>query len=206
MIKIVILDPGHGGLDSNGVYTTAPGKMFKFKNGDIAYEGVLNREIMTHLHGYLKYHEEFKTIHTVEADDATDLPLKSRVQIANKYNSKETLFISIHCNAGGGTGFEIFTTVGKTKSDKLAQGIGEELLPLFGEYNVRFRKDLSDGDLDKESNFYVLRKTKCPAVLLECGFFDNEVDYALLINVEYQSRLAYRIYLGIIQYIETNEK
>ena len=40
----------------------------------------------------------------------------------------------------------------------------------------KYRLDYSDGDVDKEANFYVLRKTKMPAVLLEMWFFDNYND------------------------------
>ena len=41
MIKNIVLDFGHGGIDINGNYTTAPNKMHKFSNGQIAYEGVV---------------------------------------------------------------------------------------------------------------------------------------------------------------------
>lgn len=44
MIKNIIIDPGHGGINSQGVYTTQ-GKSYKFPNGEIAYEGVINRNI-----------------------------------------------------------------------------------------------------------------------------------------------------------------
>jgi N-acetylmuramoyl-L-alanine amidase len=54
-----------------------------------------------------------------------------------------------------------------------------------------FRTDYaSDGDLDKESDFYVLRKTIAPAVLVEHGFFDNLEDATLLINKDIINRFA----------------
>ena len=62
---------------------------------------------------------------------------------------------------------------------------------------------MSDGDIDKESQFYVLRKTVCPAVLIENLFFDNRADFELLRSVTFQKRLSWRISQGIIRYIKT---
>lgn len=205
MIKNIILDAGHGGLDTNGNYTTAPSKMFKFSDGEIAYEGVLNRKITQQVANLLGAHWDLNTIFTVRPDDSRDLSLAYRVQVANKQTPATTLFISIHCNAGGGTGFEIYTTKGTTKSDKLAEDIANEVESVYEEFNLRLRYDFSDGDKDKESDFYVLRKTKCPAVLLECGFFDNRKDYDLLKTEAFQNKLAHRIYLGILKYIWDEE-
>jgi len=204
MIKNIILDRGHGSLTKDGKYTTAPSKMFKFPDGKIAYEGLLNSQITKKVGDYLKTHSEFNTIYTVAPEDPTDLPLILRVSLANKYKGKETIFISIHCNAGGGTGFEIFTTKDTTESDKLAEHIAKEVEVVYKENKLKLRYDLSDGDKDKEEDFYVLRKTNCPAVLLECGFFDNKEDFKLLSNEDFQFDLAHKIYLGILNY--TDEK
>jgi N-acetylmuramoyl-L-alanine amidase len=200
----VILDYGHGGLTSDGVYTTAPSKMHRFNDGVIAYEGVLNRQIGRQVERCLLDHHNINIIRTVAHNDPTDLPLADRVRIANQYDPSSTIFVSIHCNASPShtaRGFEIFTTVGETKSDILAECISQSVSYSLDKYNVRFRKDTSDGDSDKESNFYVLRNTKCPAVLLECGFFDNRFDYELLSDPLFQADLGSFIYTGIMNYI-----
>lgn len=201
MIKNIILDFGHGGIDPSGKYTTAPGKMFKHSNGEIAYEGVLNRQIGGHVYTCLKNHLEYNVVCTVKEDDYRDLDLSYRVRVANSFKADETLFISIHCNAGGGTGFEIFTSVGTTKSDKLAEEIANAVELTYNKVGLNLRYDFSDGDKDKESDFYVLKKTNCPAVLLECGFFDNKKDFDLLKDSKFQSELASFIYTGILNYI-----
>lgn len=200
-IKNIILDPGHGGIDANGNYTTAPGKMFKFPNGDIAYEGVLNRQITFFIKQCLEAHPEFNVVTTVGLDDPTDVSLKDRVITANKFKASETIFISIHCNAGGGTGFEIFTSDGLTKSDALAERISDAVEGVYRRHNLKLRYDLSDGDKDKEANFYVLKKTNCPAVLIECGFFDNRKDFDLLKDPIFQGDIGSFIYTGILNYI-----
>lgn len=202
-VNNIILDFGHGGLDSNNYYTTSPSKMFKHANGEIAYEGVLNRQIGGHLYTYLRNNTDLNIICTVKEDDPRDITLQQRVRITNQYAARETLFISIHCNAGGGTGFEIFTTRGTTRSDKLAECIATSVENLYEEVNLKLRYDFSDGDKDKESDFYVLKYTYCPAVLVECGFFDNINDFNLLKDTKFQARIAYKIYLGIINYIKT---
>jgi len=201
MIKNIILDAGHGGIDSNGNYTTAPSKMFKFPNGEVAYEGVLNRQITGHVYTYLRNHETLNTVCTVKEDDPRDVSLNYRVAIANSFDKNETIFISIHCNAGGGTGFELYTTKGVTKSDRLAEKLAIQAEHLYKEVKLKLRYDFSDGDRDKEEDFYVLRKTNCPAVLLEILFFDNAVDFALLKDSKFQAKIAYRIYLGILDFI-----
>jgi len=200
-IKNVILDFGHGGIDANGNYTTAPAKMFKFPNGEIAYEGVLNRQIGGHVVTCLRSHLDLNVVTTVAETDPRDLSLGWRVRVANKFNPKETIFISIHNNAGGGQGFELYTTKGKTKSDDLAESLANNMEHTFKQYDMKLRYDFSDSDKDKEVDFYVLRKTKCPAVLLECGFFDSRKDFDKLKDPIFQAHLGSFIYTGIIEFI-----
>jgi len=206
MIKNIVLDFGHGGIDKNGNYTTAPDKMFRFPNGEVAYEGFLNRQIGGLVEIFLKSnHPDFNVVTTVKASDPRDLSLGYRVRVANQFRSSETIFISIHCNASpnhNASGFEIFTTKGVTKSDDLATAIGESIKVFYDKLKLNLRFDFHrDGDLDKEYDYYVLRKTRCPAVLLECLFFDFYDDFELLKNAEFQKELAWRIYVGIMEYI-----
>jgi len=203
-MKNIILDFGHGGLDKNGRYTTFPNKMFKHANGETAYEGVLNRQIGGLLELYLKSHANLNVITTVKSSDPRDISLAHRVQIANSYDPKDTIFISIHSNASdlhNASGFEIFTTTGNTKSDLLATAIGNRVGVLYNKLNLRLRFDFQDGDLDKEKDYYVLRKTNCPSVLIECLFFDHWNDYLLLKNPEFQKNISWEIYQGIRQYL-----
>lgn len=203
MIKNIILDFGHGGLDANGVYTT-PGKQHRFNDTEIAYEGVLNRQIGAHLEKLLKNMQgSLNVATTVAANDPTDVSLANRVKFANSFPANESIFISIHCNAFNtkAEGFEIFTTKGTTKSDQLAELIANRVEPFYRSLNLKLRYDFTDGDKDKESDFYVLRKTNCPAVLLECLFFDNYKEFKLLRDRKFQKELAYRIYLGVKDYL-----
>lgn len=198
----IVIDCGHGGINTKGIYTTAPAKMFTFPTGEVIYEGVINRQIGEKVFNLLNQ-KGYCPIFTVNPDDATDLSLSKRVKLINGLKSP-TIGVSIHSNASKdqkARGFEIWTSKGKTKADILAIHIGEEIKEEFPD--IRFRKDLSDGDLDKESDFYVLRKTKYPMVLLENLFFDNYEDAQLLWFEDFQNRLANRICNGIIRYLKT---
>lgn len=119
----------------------------------------------------------------------TDISLSERVkrvnEYCNKYGTKNCLLISIHCNAAGngedwmkGTGWEAYTTKGTTKSDILSQLLYEEIKS----NNIKIRTDTTDGDLDKEKDFYIIRYSYCPAVLTENLFMDNKKDLKYLID------------------------
>lgn len=202
MIKNVVLDFGHGGIDKDGNYTTAPKKMYKFDDGTVAYEGVLNRQIGEQILNCLKDHDELNVVCTVDADDPTDLSLAQRVKIANLLDAKSTIFVSVHCNASpshNAGGFEIFTTEGVTASDDLASDIRKSARHALHKANMK------DRGL-KEANFYVLRKTKCTAVLIECGFFDFRPDFDKLNDPLFQGDLGSFIYTGMINYINGKNK
>lgn len=181
-----ILDAGHGGM-KNGVYTTAPAKMFKFQDGLIIYEGVINRAITKLVWQQLQQLGiEFALVY----DDHEDTSLEKRVQIADKIFAKDkrSIYLSIHSNSGGGSGFEIFTSPGQTKSDKVANIFCETYQKFFPSFP--FRSDKSDGDADKEENFFVLRKTDCPSLLVENLFFDNRKEAEFLLSEEGQTKIA----------------
>ena len=67
----------------------------------------------------------------------------------------------------------LFTCSGQTESDKLAECLCESAIKNFP--GLRIRTDMSDGDRDWEEDFYILRKSWCPAVLTENFFMDNLV-------------------------------
>lgn len=68
--------------------------------------------------------------------------------------------------------------------------------------NLKLRFNFTDGDLDQENNFFILRKSNCPAVLLECLFFDNWNDFQKLRDPAFQKEMAWYIYKGIVTYLE----
>ena len=125
--------------------------------------------------------------------------------LCSKYGANNCLYVSVHVNAAGmGTnwmnarGWLVYTSKGNTKSDTLATCLykeAKELLPSV-------RSDFSDGDPDYESDFYVLAKTKCPAVLTENLFQDNKADVEFLTSEEGKNAIVKVHVNGIINYIK----
>jgi N-acetylmuramoyl-L-alanine amidase len=174
-----LLDPGHGGM-KDGKYTTAPAKMWTFDNGFIVYEGVTNRSITRKLIEHLK---SAQIDYAVVADWEEDTSLEQRVHTADAIYAKDkrAVYLSVHSNAGGGAGWEVFTGPGQTESDKFGK-VFESVYRRVGSM-FKFRGL-------KEENFYVLRKTDCPAVLVENLFFDNRTEAMFLMSEEGQKFIA----------------
>lgn len=172
---IVLLDNGHGGL-INGKYQT-PGKRKDWGNNGIIYEGEFNRAIVN---GIIQELTRLKIPYVNISPEYWDVRLETRVKRANKYSPHNCFYLSIHSNAGGGHGSEIYTSPGNTKSDAIATIFGKEFKKEFP--NRKLRTDYSDGDLDKERRFYVLTKTKMPALLTENFFMDNFDEFKSILN------------------------
>lgn len=182
---IPILDNGHGGV-INGIYQTEGKRSPNWECG-ILYEGMFNRWVINRL---IEKMDRFGVKYYHISPELTDVSLDMRVRRANDIykKNKKVYYLSIHANAGGGEGIEGFTSVGETSSDKIATKFLNQLKIDFS--NNKFRFDYSDGDPDKESQFYVLRNTNCPAFLLECGFMDHHDDYLKLWDEVYLEKLV----------------
>ncbi len=196
-----LLDAGHGGLTPEGVYTTAPAKMHIFADGLTFYEGVNNRTIVEKLSDLLI---EARIDHAMVHDPEHDTPLRERVFRANHLFAKDKrcIYLSIHSDAmpegahGKGSGFAVYTSKGETRSD----AIGKIFSAVYARELKEFksREDRSDGDADKEEDFYVLRKTDCPALLVENLFFDNRREAEFLLSDAGQGRIAMTLFEAIV--------
>ena len=142
--------------------------------------------------------------------ETNDISLSTRVQRVNKLCSKvgasNVILLSIHSNAAGdgskwmsAQGWSCYTSKGDTKSDVIAECLYDAFETEFADRKIR--KDMSDGDRDWEENFYILQKSKCPAVLLENFFYDNRDECTWLLKDETKERIADAIVKGIAQYI-----
>lgn len=146
-----------------------------------------------------------------------EIGLSNRVKLYNNLAKEHkdrcggnTCVISLHNNAAGNNGswmsargVEIFTTPGTTKSDYLATIIYNQLKIDFPQ--LRFRPDISDGDIDKEAAFTVLMGSNYQAVLLEWLFQDNELDVILLKDRNVNNNFNNSIKLAIIDIIKWYE-
>lgn len=177
---------------------TTPGKQSpdgKFK------EAVWSREFVTDLKSILEDGYGLETM--IDWPDLNMTPgiseLAKRVEIVNREvdkKEKNVYYISTHVNAAGNQGkwmgargWSVYTSPGKTVSDLLAEFLWISAHKNLKEYakmgtwekgQKPIREDTTDGDHDIEEKFYVLTKTKCPAVLVENMFQDNHDDISYL--------------------------
>lgn len=198
-----ILDPGHGGVLDNE-YQTKGKRSPIWDDGTQYFEGEGNRNIATRVGDRL--HElDIDYVFTVEPHDPTDVSLSARVAFCNKLNYKHKIGVSIHSNGHdnpNAQGWEIFTSKGETTSDKIATIFYNRFMDKFPDR--RFRKDTKDGDPDKEANFYILRKTTCPFILLENFFHTNEYECKNILMTEEGQDKIVRAIVESICFIEKN--
>jgi N-acetylmuramoyl-L-alanine amidase len=163
----VLLDPGHGGI-IDGVYQTK-GKRSPVWDDDSQYfEGEGNRKIVKGILRELKL-EGIDVVNIVPENE--DISLSERVKRANAYG-KDSIYISVHSNAGGGTGFESYSYRKTGEAAEMNLVFYDEASKEFPEERMRY----GDNNKGKTANFKVLRETIMPAVLTENFFMDTEHD------------------------------
>ena len=183
-----LLDNGHG-VNCAGKRSPIWG------DGSQLFEWEFNRDIVRRIAAKLKADGvKFEIL----VPEETDVSLQERCRRANLYQLmyNNCVLFSIHGNAGGGTGWECYTSKGTTKADEIATLLYNEAEKEFTGWKIR--KDYTDSDADKEANFYILKHTVCPAVLTENFFFDNEKDCKLMLSEAGRERIA-KIHINVIK-------
>ena len=194
---IILLDNGHG---QNTPGKRSPDGHFR----EFAYNRFLAYEIQQQL---LALGLEAQLI-VPELDDIS-LPERCRRvnAICEQFGSDQMILLSRHVNAAGNgqewlkaRGWCCFTTRGETKADALATCLYDSARAWLPD--MLLRKDNTDGDPDIEKDFYILRHTRCPAVLTENLFMDNKEDVAFLESEEGAQAIIDLHVEGILQYIQ----
>lgn len=183
MKPIVLLDNGHG-------KETAGKRSPVWSDGSQLFEWEFNRDIVRRIVEKL---QADGIPYRVLVPEENDVSLTERAKRANEYAKEfngKAYVLSIHANAGGGTGWEVYTSPGQTPSDAIATVFFEEAGREFVPDGWRMRSDYSDGDPDKEAQFYILTKTTCPAVLTENFFMDTEKDCRFIMSEDGRERIA----------------
>ena len=187
MAKIA-LDAGHG------LYT--PGKRcLKKLDKRETREWIINDRVTDALELYLKL-AGHSVLRVDDWDDGhTDVTLNDRVRKAN--NWKADAYISVHHNAGinGGSGGGTVVYVSKgcqAKSIKLQEAVYKRVI-----VRGKLKGNRYDGTLS--ANFYVIRKTKMPAILIECGFMDSAVDIKHILDTDWSEQVGLGIAEGVCE-------
>lgn len=191
----IALDPGHGGKDPGAV---GPTRVLE-KNVNLAVCRKIAEKLRGSVDVCLTRDGDYGFGPTALSD------LAGRVAVANQ--SGADVFISVHCNSAdnlSARGMEVYTLPGPGPADQLAESIVRAWKAAIS--NVPVRKDLADGDSDKEANFYVLRKTDMPAVLVELAFISNPQEERLLAGMEFQDTAAGAIAAAVKSYFHMEEE
>jgi len=193
--RVVVIDPGHGGIDPGAVG----------KSGTL--EKDINLEVSKKLQVFLSQ-AGAAVVMTRESDvDLADPDTKGilakkrqdlsrRVALAHKH--KADIYLSIHVNSFPSTrwsGAQTFYQKGQPEGKRLAEAIQTEL--------VRIMKNTKR--VAKGMDFYTNRETKMASATVEIGFMSNPREEALMKKEEYQAKLAYAIYAGVVKYFAEQE-
>ncbi len=188
--KTIVIDPGHGGSD--------PGKT--------GVSGLNEKDINLEISKKLKqYLEQGGANVIITRDTDTSLgsgkssDMKSRVTIDGI--EKADIFISIHQNAYPSEkvwGGQVFYYKDSDKSKLLAEKIQKSIVSVLQNDNKRQAK--------QNDNYYVLKNTKIPSVIVECGFLSNRKEEKLLNTEKYQDDMAWAIYAGIVEFFKEENK
>lgn len=197
LAKIVIIDPGHGGFDG----------------GAVAADGTVEKEINLNIAltvAKLLKQNGICVIMTRESDVSTDdtesqsiadkkkSDMKNRLELMEDY--PDAVFVSIHLNkftTSAAFGSQVFYS-NSDEAQKLGDSIQKTIVQLLQPENTRVNKLAT-------SSTYLLHNALVPAVLVECGFLSNAAELDLLKNTEYQDKMAFSIYCGIMQYFKEND-
>lgn len=181
---IVVIDAGHGGDD--------PGK--------VGINNALEKDINLQIAEKVKTHLEengIEVVMTREEDVMEDTKLedmKKRVNLINEV--KPAITVSIHQNSYSDSsikGAQVFYYADSEIGKEAATLMQEELRKIDSE-NTRQIKD--------NNNFYMLKKTEVPTIIVECGFLSNAEEAEKLVSDEYQEEMAQAICAGILKWLE----
>lgn len=177
MSKKVFVSAGHGGRDSGAV-----GNGFKEKD--------LNLSIALACGEYLKSHGvEVRMSRIVDEDDGTNQEVKE----SNEFGPDLT--VSIHNNAGGGDGVEVFHSINGGLGKTCAENIVEEIVKIGqNSRGVKTRKGSGGRDY-----YGFIRMTNAPAVLVECAFVDNANDIQIIDTESKRVKMGEAIAKGILK-------
>lgn len=210
------IDAGHGGI-LNNQYLTSGKQSPQWPDGLKIYEGYSNKLLASMLQTSLLENDIDAFMINSEAYDYTNLIRAERINTWLKLDNR-IILLSLHHNAqptdyadytdkfgikgyyknGGASGIEVFTSVGQTKSDLIADFIISEIQNEFPE--ITLRTDKKDGDKDKEANFTVLAASNSPAVLIEFMFMTTYTDCLIIADPAYRQRFVSAITRAYVKY------
>jgi len=175
--RLVVIDPGHGGYDLGARMSACDEKSLALSTA------LLTKKYLTEM-GYAVILTRTRDVF---------MALEKRTFIANQTKSK--IFVSIHYNAAKNPiaqGIEVFY---HASSDKFRTGSSKKLAARV--LSKLIDRTVAENRGIKEGNFYVIRETKMPAILIEAGFMTHPEELHRLKDINYRDKIARGIAEGI---------
>ena len=190
--KTIVIDAGHGKPDegaqsSNGTTEAETNLKIALKLQNLLEQSGTT-VILTRSDENAIYDIDAKTLKQKKISD-----IHNRVKIGNE--SSADLFVSIHLNKipqQQYDGWQTFYKAGSNEGKKLAESIQNNLNEAIQKENNRIAKTID--------NIYIIKHVEIPITIVECGFLSNPTEEKKLLEDDYQNRLAWGIYNGIIDY------
>lgn len=195
-LPTIIIDAGHGGVDGGAV---ANGIVEKDINLAI---GLVMRDIfMANGFDVIMTRDSDISIHddgikSTKKQKTSDL--HNRLAIVNSYPN--AIFLSIHQNkyeSGKAKGAQVFYSPNNPQSRELAELLQKDFVAVLQPENTRECKKAG-------KNLYLMYKSKCPSVLVECGFMSNAEEAARLVEPDYQSQIAFTAFCSVMRFLGLN--
>lgn len=190
--KVIVIDAGHGipdeGAESSNGTTEAETNLKIALKLQTLLEQSGATVILTRSDENAIYDLDSKTLREKKVSD-----IHNRVKIGNE--SSADIFVSIHLNKIPQSqyyGWQTFYRDGDEKSSKLAKSIQTNLNESIQKENKRVSM--------KIDNIYIVKHVEIPISIVECGFLSNPEEEKLLLQNDYQDKLAWGIYNGIMDY------
>ena len=190
--KTIILDAGHGvpdeGAQSSSGTTEAESNLKIALKVQNLLEQSGSTVILTRSDENAIYDLDSKTLKQKKISD-----IHNRVKIGNE--SSSDIFVSIHLNKipqSQYSGWQTFYKAESSEGKKLAECIQASLGNAIDKENNRVAKSIE--------NVYIVKHVEIPTTIVECGFLSNPEEEKQLLDDDYQNRLAWGIYNGIINY------
>lgn len=190
--KIIVLDAGHGKPDEGAESSTGTTEAETNLKIALKVQNLLEQSgatvILTRSDENAIYDLDKKSLREKKISD-----IRNRVKIGNE--AEADAFISIHLNKipqDKYWGWQCFFKDGNENSMKLAKCIQSNLNQSIDKDNKRVAM--------KIDNVYIIKHVEIPIAIVECGFLSNPEEEKLLLSDEYQNKIAWGIYSGIMDY------
>ena len=194
-LPVIIIDPGHGGLDG----------------GAVGVDNIIEKDINLNLSLTLRdifLVSGFEVVMTRDTDvsiyddgvtgtrNQKVSDLHNRLALIEQYPN--AIVISIHQNKFGQSsskGTQVFYSPNHAGSERLAEILQAGFIRNLQPQNNRQKKQAG-------KNLYLMTESRCPAVLVECGFLSNSDEAHRLLDPEYQAQVAFTVFSSVMEYLE----